>query len=53
MVAQLLDDPEGLELGGEKRTVTIMMSDLRGFTAVAERLDPQEVMHFLNRSVQA
>jgi hypothetical protein len=38
VVAQLLDAPEGLELGGEKRTVTILMSDLRGFTAVAERL---------------
>jgi len=53
VVAQLLDDPEGLELGGEKRTVTIMMSDLRGFTAVAERLDPHEVMHFLNRYLEA
>ena len=53
VVAQLLDDPEGLELGGEKRTVTIMMSDLRGFTAVAERLDPQEVMRFLNRYLEA
>ncbi len=53
VVAQLLDDPEGLELGGEKRTVTIMMSDLRGFTAVAERLDPQEVMSFLNRYLEA
>jgi adenylate cyclase len=53
VVAQLLDNPEGLELGGEKRTVTIMMSDLRGFTAVAERLDPQEVMRFLNRYLEA
>ncbi len=53
VVAQLLDNPEGLELGGEKRTVTIMMSDLRGFTAVAERLDPQEVMSFLNRYLEA
>ncbi len=53
VVAQLLDDPEGLVLGGEKRTVTIMMSDLRGFTAVAERLDPQEVMSFLNRYLEA
>jgi class 3 adenylate cyclase len=43
VVAQLLDAPEGLELGGEKRTVTILMSDVRGFTAMAERLDPQEV----------
>ena len=53
VVAQLLDSPEGLELGGEKRQVTILMSDLRGFTAVAERLDPQEVMTFLNRYLDA
>jgi adenylate cyclase len=53
VVAQLLDAPEGLELGGEKRTVTILMSDLRGFTAVVERLDPQEVMRFLNRYLEA
>ena len=53
VVAQLLDAPEGLELEGEKRTVTILMSDVRGFTAVAERLDPREVMRFLNRYLEA
>ena len=52
VVANLLDSPAGLELGGEKRTVTIMMSDLRGFTAVAEHLDAQEVMRFLNRYLE-
>src|SRR6266851_3214570 len=36
VVAQLLDAPEGFELGGELRKVTILMSDLRGFTALAE-----------------
>ena len=53
VVANLLDSPVGLELGGEKRTVTILMSDLRGFTAVAEHLDAQEVMGFLNRYLEA
>jgi class 3 adenylate cyclase/CHASE3 domain sensor protein len=53
VVANLLDSPAGLELGGEKRTVTILMSDLRGFTAVAERLDAQQVMGFLNRYLEA
>jgi adenylate cyclase len=53
VVANLLDSPAGLELGGEKRTVTILMSDLRGFTAVAEHLDAQEVMGFLNRYLEA
>jgi hypothetical protein len=31
----LLEDPTALELGGEKRKVTIMMTDLRGFTALS------------------
>jgi class 3 adenylate cyclase/CHASE3 domain sensor protein len=53
VVANLLDSPAGLELGGEKRTVTILMSDLRGFTAVAEHLDAQQVMGFLNRYLEA
>src|SRR5436190_5539819 len=48
-VAQsLLQSPEGLQLGGEEREVTILMSDLRGFTAMAARLTPQEVIEFLN-----
>jgi class 3 adenylate cyclase len=44
----LLRDPEGLQLGGEERETTILMSDLRGFTAMAERLAPQEVIQVLN-----
>jgi adenylate cyclase len=53
VVAQLLDTPEGIELGGAKRKVTILMSDVRGFTALAECLEPQEVMTFLNRYLEA
>jgi adenylate cyclase len=53
VVAQLLDAPEGFDLGGELRKVTILMSDLRGFTALAECLQPQEVMTFLNRYLEA
>src|SRR5262249_54528450 len=53
VVAQLLDAPEGLDLGGVKRKVTILMSDVRGFTALAECLEPQEVMTFLNRYLEA
>jgi adenylate cyclase len=53
VVAQLLDAPEGLELGGAKRKVTILMSDVRGFTALAERLEPQKVMTFVNRYLEA
>ncbi|MGO9570739.1 MAG: adenylate/guanylate cyclase domain-containing protein [Desulfomonilaceae bacterium] len=44
----LLDDPSALELGGERRKVTIMMTDLRGFTALSERLKPEQVVQLLN-----
>jgi class 3 adenylate cyclase len=44
----LLEDPSALELGGERRDVTIMMSDLRGFTAITERLEPEQVVKMLN-----
>jgi adenylate cyclase len=53
VVAQLLDAPEGFELGGAKRQATILMSDVRGFTALAECLAPQEVMTVINRYLEA
>lgn len=53
VVTQLLNSSAGIQLGGEKRKVTILMSDVRGFTALAERLDPQEVLTFLNRYLEA
>ena len=49
VVASLLDAPEGLQLGGEKRRVTMLMADLRGFTSLAERLTPEQVMTIVNR----
>jgi class 3 adenylate cyclase len=53
VVASLLATPEGTRLGGEKRTVTLLMSDLRGFTAAAERLDPEQVVRLLNNYLGA
>ena len=44
----LLESPEGLRLGGHKREVTVLMSDLRGYTRFAERGDPARVMEVLN-----
>ena len=44
----LLEDPSALELGGERRKVTIMITDLRGFTALSERLKPEQVVQILN-----
>ena len=44
----LLESPEGLRLGGHKREVTVLMSDLRGYTRFAEQGDPVRVMEVLN-----
>ena len=48
IVKELLDTPNGLALGGKKRTLTVMMSDLRGFTAMSEKMDPQNLITMLN-----
>ncbi|MEZ4702072.1 MAG: adenylate/guanylate cyclase domain-containing protein [Rhodothermales bacterium] len=48
VASALLDDPDAWRLGGEKRLVTILMSDLRGFSNVSERLAPEVVVDILN-----
>jgi class 3 adenylate cyclase len=48
VVHQLLHTPLGLELGGEERNATMLMADLRGFTALAATLDPQQAIRLLN-----
>jgi PAS domain S-box-containing protein len=48
IVSQLLESPEGLEMGGETRKVTVVFADLRGFTPLCATLDPQRVVRLLN-----
>jgi adenylate cyclase len=48
VVATLLETPQGLRLGGERRSVTILMADLRGFTAMTRDMSPEQVMRVLN-----
>jgi adenylate cyclase len=49
LAAQIVADPgRHLKLGGEKREVTVLFGDLRGFTPLAESLDPQDVVEILN-----
>jgi adenylate cyclase len=48
VMTSLIEKPSALELGGEKRKVTIMVTDLRGFTALAERIEPELVVQMLN-----
>ena len=53
IVTEILERPEGLELGGDLREVTIMMSDIRGFTTLTEQLPPDRVVAMLNRYLGA
>jgi adenylate cyclase len=48
IVESILESPEGMKRGGEKRDVTIMLTDLRGFTALAESSEPEQVVRLLN-----
>lgn len=48
VVARLLETPTGLNLGGERRQVTVLVSDLRGFSTISERLPPEQVVNILN-----
>jgi adenylate cyclase len=53
VVFQLLETPQGLQLGGETRVVTVLMSDLRGFTMLAERYSPEKMVATLNEYLGA
>ena len=48
VVEKLLESPDGLKLGGESLIVTIVMADLRGFSAISEKLPPEAVVEMLN-----
>ena len=49
VAAEIVADPgRHLKLGGEKREITVLFGDLRGFTPLAEQLDPQDAVDILN-----
>ena len=48
----VLKNPEGLQIGGAKRDISVLMSDLRGFTVLTENLTPEEVVRILNRYLE-
>ena len=48
LVERLAEDPAALALGGENRELSVLFTDIRGFTSLAERLDPKMVTSLLN-----
>ena len=53
VASALLESPEGLTLGGERREVTILMADLRGFTPLTDRLPPEQIVSIVNNFLGA
>jgi adenylate cyclase len=49
VVEQVLNNPELLKLGGDKREMSVLFSDIRGFTSFSEKMAPTEVVLFLNK----
>jgi adenylate cyclase len=48
VMREMLAHPHLLKLGGDKRELTVLFSDIRGFTTLAERLTPEALVKFIN-----
>jgi len=48
IVDRILSNPNQVHLGGENQTATILFSDIRGFTRMSEKMEPQQVVELLN-----
>ena len=53
VVKQLLENPNSFKLGGVNQTVTILFADIRGFTTLSERENPEKIVGLLNRYFSA
>ena len=50
-VKQLQDNPDLLNLGGERKYCTMLFTDVRGFTNLSEQLEPEEVTELMNKTL--
>ncbi|NQU02735.1 MAG: adenylate/guanylate cyclase domain-containing protein [Syntrophaceae bacterium] len=53
VINEMLKDPSKLKLGGDKKDLSVLFSDIRGFTTVSEKLTPEELVHLLNEYLTA
>lgn len=53
IVEEMIAKPELLKLGGTRRKLTLMFTDLAGFTSLSEKMEPEEVAGLLNRHLTA
>jgi adenylate cyclase len=48
VIKHIMENPEKLNLGGDKRVITVFFSDIRGFTTISEKLTPEKLVALLN-----
>jgi adenylate cyclase len=53
VVKEIISDPSRLQLGGTKRHMTAIFTDVRSFSTISEQLDPEELVSLLNRYLSA
>jgi len=53
VVKEIISDPSRLQLGGTKRHMTAIFTDVKGFSTVSEQLDPEELVSLLNKYLSA
>jgi adenylate cyclase len=53
IVDELIRDPSKAKLGGERKEITVLFSDIRGFTSFSEKHEPEEVVSILNEYLGA
>jgi adenylate cyclase len=53
VVEEMLKNPDKLKLGGEKKDLTVLFSDIRGFTSISEQMTPEGLVKFLNEYLTA
>jgi adenylate cyclase len=49
IINEIIADPDKLNLGGEKREMTALFTDIQGFSTISEKLDPVQLVRLLNR----
>jgi class 3 adenylate cyclase len=52
-VQEILADPAKLQLGGSKRYMSAIFTDVKGFSTISEKLDPEDLVHLLNSYLSA
>jgi len=53
VISEIINDPDKLNLGGEKREMTAIFTDIQGFSTISEQLDPTQLVKLLNRYLTA